>query len=293
MDYYEEIKNELINNEVYKKVKDYSKNKNDLMTYYNVGKLFFEAGKHYGEGIIKEYSKRLKIEIGKKYSVRYLFDFRKLYLFTKVHPLDAQLTMSHYRILFSLNDDKEIIYYINLIINRNLSKRELISRIKSNEYKRLSEETKQKLILKEETKMDDFIKNPIIIRNSNSIENISEKVLKNLILEDIEHFMNELGNGYSFIGSEYKIKIDDRYNYIDILLFNIRYKCHVVIELKVTELKKEHIGQIEIYINYINKNIKTNEEDKTVGIIICRKDNKFIMGYASDERVYSRSYELL
>lgn len=105
--------------------------------------------------------------------------------------------------------------------------------------------------------------------------------------------MKELGEGFSFIDNEYKIKLGDRYNYIDLLLYNIHYNCYVVIELKVAELKKEHIGQIETYMNYIDKNIKRVEQDKTIGIIICKKDNKFIMEYCSDDRIYQRMYELV
>ena len=114
-----------------------------------------------------------------------------------------------------------------------------------------------------------------------------------MILEDIEGFMKELGNSFCYIGSEYKIKIGNAYNYIDILLYNIRYKCYVVIELKVTKLKKEYIGQVEVYMNYIDNNIKTIDEDKTIGIIICKKDNKYIMGYCSDRRILSKEYELV
>ena len=105
--------------------------------------------------------------------------------------------------------------------------------------------------------------------------------------------MKELGNGYAYIDSEYKIKIGNNYNYIDLLLYNIEYNCYVIIELKVTELKKEHIGQIETYMNYIDKNLKTINQDKTIGIIICKKDNKFIMEYCSDERIYRTTYELV
>ena len=123
MNYYNEIKNILINNEVTKKVKDYSKNRSDLESYYQVGKILYDAGKHYGEGIIKEYSRKLTDELGKKYSIRYLFDMKKLYTFSKVHPLAAQLTMSHYRILFTLKNDNEIKYYIKQIKERNLGKR--------------------------------------------------------------------------------------------------------------------------------------------------------------------------
>ncbi len=118
-------------------------------------------------------------------------------------------------------------------------------------------------------------------------------MLKQLILEDISNFMKELGEGFCFIDSEYKIKIGNNYNYIDILLFNIKYNCYVVIELKVIELKKEHIGQIELYMNYIDKNVKNIYQDKTIGIIIVRKDNQFIMEYCSDSRIYRTTYEFV
>ena len=105
--------------------------------------------------------------------------------------------------------------------------------------------------------------------------------------------MKELGDGFCFIGSEYKIKIGNSYNYIDLLLFNIEFNCYVVIELKITELKKELIGQIEIYMNYIDKNIKKITHDNTIGIIICRRNNKFIMEYCSDKRILTKEYELV
>ena len=293
MNYYKEIKKELIDNELNKKVKDYSKNKYEIQKYYNVGKLLLEAGNNYGDGIIKEYSKKLTNEIGKKYSVRYLFDIRKLYLFSKVHPLGAQLTMSHYRLLFPLNDDNEIDYYMNQIIKRNLSKRELQVIIRSDEYGRLPEYTKNKLINQNESNVVDFVKNPIKIKNSNGYDIFSEKVLQKLILEDIENFLDELGNGFTFIKSEYPIKIGERYNYIDLLLYNIKYKCYVIVELKVTELKKEHTGQIMAYMNYIDKNIKSIEENDTVGIIICKQDNEYVIKYCSDDQIIAREYELV
>ena len=100
--------------------------------------------------------------------------------------------------------------------------------------------------------------------------------------------MKELGNSFSFIDNEYKIKIGDRYNYIDLLLFNIEFNCYVVVELKVTELKKKHIGQI--YMNYINKNLRKINQDKTIGIIICKKENKYVIEYSSDERIVTITY---
>ena len=230
-------------------------------------------------------------ELGNKYSVRYLFDMRKLYLFSKVHPLDALLTISHYRILFTIKNDDEINYYIDQIKILNLGKRELLNKIKSREYERLSEKTKEKIKLQEKNEVQDFIKNPILIKNEYGYEKITERILQKLILEDLERFMKEL-EGFCFIASEHKIKMGDRYNYIDLLLFNIKYNCYVVIELKVTELRKEYIGQITTYMHYIDKNVRSINQEKTIGIIIVRKDNKFIMEYCSDERVYQPTYDL-
>ena len=296
MNYYDEIKTELVNNEITKKVKDYSKNKSDLTTYYNVGKLLAEAGKHYGEGIIKEYSDRLSSELNIKYSVRTLYKIIKYFNYMnkqKVPTVSAKLSWSHYDELLKLTDENIINYYIKISEEQNLSVRELRKRIKNNEYERLDEETKKKLKNKEDLKVPDLVKNPIQIKNTNDYNEISEKVLKKLILENIESFMNELGNSFSFIGSEYKIKIDDRYNYIDLLLFNIEYNCYVVVELKITELKKEHIGQIEFYMNYIDKNLKNINQNKTIGIIICKKGNKYVIEYCSDDRIIAREYELI
>ena len=295
MNYYNEIKEELVNNEINRRVKTYSINKNDLETYYNVGKLLSEAGKHYGEGVIKEYSKKLTLELGKNYSTRLLYKMKKFYyfLFNEILPtVSAKLTWSHYVELLSLDDLNKIKYYIDIIENLNLSVRELRKRIKNKEYERLSEETKNKLIENKETSLVDLIPNPIIIKN-NDYEIISEKILQKLILEDISSFLKELGNGFSYIDHEYKIKIGNVYNYIDLLLFNYEFNCFVVVELKVTELKKEHIGQIEVYMNYIDKNIKKINQDKTIGLIIVKKDNKYVIEYSSDKRIISREYEVI
>ena len=293
INYYKEIKQELVNNEITKRVKNYSKNKSDLNTYYNVGKLLSEAGKHYGEGIIKEYSRRLTNEFGKGYGISNLKNMRKFYVITKSQSLNGLLTWTHYCLLLSLNNTNKINYYIKITEQQNLSVRQLRERIKNKEYERLDDKTKEKLINNEESKVNDLIKNPILIKNSYDYKEISEKILQKLILEDMPSFMKELGEGFSFVDNEYKIKLGDRYNYIDLLLYNINFNCYVVIELKITELKKEHIGQIETYMNYIDKNIKRIEQDKTIGIIICKKDNKFIMEYCSDDRIYQRMYELV
>ena len=293
MNYYNEIKNELINNEINRKVKNYSINKSDLNTYYNVGKLLLDAGNQYGEGIIKEYSLKLTEELGLGYSQRNLRNMRQFYKVSqKWQTLSAKLSWSHYcEILWF--DDNKFQYYVKKTELNNLSIRQLRKRIKSNEYERLPESTKNKIINQDKSNMVDFVKNPIIIKKNSKYDIFSEKVLQKLILEDIENFLDELGNGFTFIKSEYPIKIGDRYNYIDLLLYNIKYKCYVVIELKVTEIKKEHTGQIMTYMNYIDKNLKTIEENATVGIIVCKQNNEYIIKYCSDERIIAREYELV
>ena len=300
MDYYKEIKNELLNNEINKKIKSYSINKNDLMTYYNVGKLLIEAQggesrAKYGNGLIKEYSIKLTEELGKRYSVTTLKRMRQLFLHVqKGAPLVHQISWSQYTILLPLKDLNKIDYYVNQIINRKLTKRQLQEAIKNKEYERLPIETKEKLIRNNsDSNITDYIKDPIIIKNKKNYDSISERVLQRMILEDIPSFLKELGEGFTFIENEYKIKIGNNYNYIDLLLFNYIYNAFVVVELKVTELKKEHIGQIEIYMNYIDKNIKKDIHYKTIGLIIVRKNNKFVLEFSSDKRILSKEYQIL
>ena len=293
MDYYKKIKNELINNEVYKKVKDYSKNRSDLNTYYKVGKLLNDAGKSYGEGIIKKYSDRLTKELGKGYGLSNLKNMRRFYNVAKSQSLIGQLSWTHYCILLPLNDINKINYYIKITEEQNLSVRKLRDRIKSREYERLDDNTKSKLISKEKVNVGDLIKDPILIRNKFDTNKISEKMLLETILDNLEEFLSEFGDGYSFIKSEYPIKIGDRYNYIDMLLYNIYDNCYAVIELKINEIKKEHIGQIETYMNVIDKNLRTINQSPTIGIIVCKKKNGYLFKYVTNKKIYEREYELV
>ncbi|MBR3661576.1 MAG: DUF1016 family protein [Bacilli bacterium] len=296
MNYYNEIKNKLIDNEIYSKVKDYSKERHKVITCFEIGRLLTEAGGKYGDNIIDEYSKKLIIEVGKKYNRRTLFRMKQFYnMFSdeKVSQLATQLSWSHYVELLPLKNIDEIKYYINICKEQNIGRDLLREKIRNNEYKRLPSETKNKLTIEDKIEVKDLVPNPILIKNKNNIDVVTEKALHQLILEDIESFMKELGNSFSFIGSEYKIKIGDRNHYIDILLFNYKYNCFVVVELKVTEFKVDYISQVQKYMNYIDKNIKEINHNNTIGILICKKENKFVIEYCSDERIVVREYELV
>ena len=294
MNYYNEIKETLIKNEIYKKVKDYSKNKSDLNAYYEVGRLIVkaqggEARAKYGNKLIKEYSEKLTKELGKGYKESNLKNMRQFYLvFKNRQAMLGELTWSHYIELLRLRDMHEIDYYIYITKVQNLSYRELHNRIKSKEYERIGEKAEL-----EEPKVNTLIKNLILIKIKNKNKKLTEYVLHQSVLENMEDFLKELGIGFTFAGSEVKIKIGDRYNYIDLLLFNYIYNCFVVIELKVTEIKAEYIGQITKYINYVDKNIKKVFHEKTVGVIICKKENKYVMEYCTNPQIFVRYYETL
>ena len=292
-DYYTLIRNKLIDNEVYARVKDYSKEKNKVITYFEIGKLLSEAGTRYGDDVIGDYSKKLMIEVGKKYNKRTLYRMRQFYIKfkdEKVSPMGTQLSWSHYRVLLSLNDYNEIFYYINQVETRKLTKRELEDIVKLKEYYRLPESTRNKIIANTKLELKDTIKDPIIINTNKDI--INEKALQLVILEDISSFLKELGNGFTFVDNEYRIKIGDRYNYIDLLLYNYIYNCFVVVELKVTEYKKEYAGQIKVYMNYCDKYLKSINNNPTLGIVLVRKNNRFYVEYTSNENIIAREYIL-
>ena len=298
MNYYNEIKNEIVDIETYKKVKDYSKNKRELEGYYKIGKLIVEAQggesrAKYGNGLIKEYSKKLILECNKKYNERTLRRIRQFYITFKDRKwsqLATKLTWSHYTELLPIKDENKMLYYLNICINKRIGRNELREKIKNKEYERLDEGIKKKIIKDEEPEIGEYIKKPILIKINKEMDIVSEKALKYAIMDNITNFMKELGDGYAFIESEYKISDYGTNNYIDLLLFNIKYNCYTVVELKVTELKKEHIGQIQTYMNFINENVKNINQNNTIGIIVCKKDNEFIMHYCKNKNIYQTTY---
>ncbi len=216
MNYYNEIKNELINNEITKRIKDYSKNKSDLTTYYNVGKLLSEAGKHYGEGIINEYSKRLTNELGKGYGVSSLKNMRKLYeLFSKSQTVSDFLSYSHYVELMAIDNINKIKYYIKVTEQQNLSVRELRREIKNKAFDRLSYADKEHIEIISDTNntplsIKDMIKDPIILKSDKNIDKIDEQAIYKYIISLLEDKFLELGTGFALIGHEYKLHIDNK-----------------------------------------------------------------------------------
>lgn len=291
--YLENIRSYIISEQARTIVRDYSANKSKLETNYNIGKELSEAGKHYGEGIVKKYAKELTKEFGKGYGITELRKMRAFYyICQKCAPLGRVLTWSHYKLLLPLKNLDEIKFYIDLTIRDNLSKRALAERIKSNEYGRLAPETKQKLKEEKEVNKSEMVPSNIVIPSNKLEEKLTEKVLENLIIDNISEVMGQLGEGYCFIKKQYKLNIGNNKNYIDILLFNIKYNNYVVVEIKAREFRKEDIGQIKLYMNYIDKEVKNITQNKTMGIIITKEVNEFVIRYIKEDNIAISTFDI-
>ena len=301
MNYYNEIKNILVDNAIGRKVREYKSNQKDLESYYNVGKLLVEAQSgeeraKYGNELMKEYSKKLTNELGKGYSVRMLQKMRQFYLLTqRSPPLAAKfksinITWSNICEIMQLKNLEEIEYYLNLSNKLCLTKLELRTKIKSKEYERLDSKIREKLVKQEEVSVKDKIPDPIVLEGLEYKEKLTEKVVQKWIDENPASFCKSLGEGYTYCGSQYKIKIGANYNYIDVLLFNVMDMNYVVVEIKVTEIKKEHIGQIQTYMNYIDINLKKEFHNKTTGILLVRENNKWLIKYINGDDVTIRNF---
>ena len=284
--YLENIKNEIISGNAKVVAKNYQINNVKLTMNYNIGKELAEAGKHYGEGIVKKYASILTDEFGRGYSVSNLKRMRQFYiLFEKGAPLAHQLTWEHLRLLLPLKDVNKINYYISIIRRDNLSKRALAERIKINEYDRLSDGAKESLLNKEELSLIQSVLNPIVLTPNKSYEIYTEKVLQEIIYENLDSFMKQLGGGYFYVGREYKLNIGDKKNYIDYLFYNVVDSRYCVVEIKAREYKKSDYGQIKTYMNYIDEHLKNITQNSTIGIIITKSVNKFEAHYVKDNQV--------
>ena len=285
-EYLSNIKTEIINGNAKVVAKNYQINNVKLTMNYNIGRELVEAGKHYGEGIVKKYASILTKEFGSGYKEKDLYKMQQFYLLIqKVAPLERQLTWSHYKLLLPLKNVEEIKYYIHITKRDNLSKRALAERIKSNEYGRLSTETKESLLNKEELSIIQSVPSSIVLVPNKSYKVYTKKILQEIIFENIEDFMHQLGGGYAFIGREYKLNIGDKKNYIDYLFYNVVDSRYCVVEIKSREYKKSDYGQIKTYMNYIDEHLKNITQNSTIGIIITKSVNKFEAHYVKDNQV--------
>lgn len=298
MNYYDEIKNYIKKVEIGRAIREANANYELVDSYWNIGKLIVDAqgGKEkakYGNKLIRTWSEKLTKEYGKGYSYENLFKFRKFYLtFPIVDTLCPQLSWSVIRTLLPIVDTNKRNYYINLCIENNLSVRELKREIDNNSYERL-EHKPDKIDIVVPSKVPSIannFKNPILLKlKDNEIKN--ENDLEKLIYSQLSYVFLQLGNGFTWVGNQYKISDGNKNYFIDMLLYNYVYNCFVVVEIKCRKLKKEDKGQVEFYMNLVDNFVKEASNNPTIGIIITKNQDKFIANFVRNEKLIPLTYE--
>ena len=301
--YYNEIKNIIEIYEVNHRVRALQDNSEKLQMNWNIGRLLVEAQgglnrAKYGDGLIKQWSKEFETNYGKNYSHTNLRYMRQFYqLFPIYHSVSDKLTWTHYRYLLPIKNENERNYYINQVILNNLSVRELRDLIKNKAYDRLSYADKENIKLIDNNNsisltIEDMIKDPILIKTNKETNKLNEKALHKYIISMLEERFLELGTGFALIGHEYKIKEDNHTFKIDLLFFNYELNSFIVVELKIREALSKDIGQLEFYTHLIDKHLKKNNHNKTIGLLIVKKKDKYIIEYITNKDIFITTYKL-
>ena len=301
MNYYKEVESLIKKNEINKGVRALQDNSETLYTYWHIGKLIVEAQggakrAKYGNNLIKEWGKKLSEKYGKGYDYTNLSRMRLLYIaFPIVGSLSQQLTWTHYRYILPIKNANERNYYINQVILNNLSVRDLRCEIKNKSFDRLSYKDKTNIeIITESDKLtiEDMLKDPIILKSDIETKKLNEAIIHKYVISLLENKFLELGTGFALVGHEYKIIIDNKTYHIDLLFYNYLLNAFVVIEVKTRSLKPQDIGQLEFYVGYVENNIKKNYHQKTIGVLIVKKNNKYIIEYITNSDIYVTTYLL-
>ena len=303
-EYYKQIKELIETYEVNSKVRYMQDNYEKLLTNWKIGKILVEAQgglnrAKYGDGLIKKWSITFMLDYGKHYNVRELRRMRQFYLLFSIwSAVPTEISWSHIIEILSLKNKNEMNYYINQVILNHLSTRELRSMIKSKAYDRLSYTDKENITLiennnKNNLTIEDMIKDPILIKVDSNVNKLDEKALHKYIISMLENRFLELGTGFALIGHEYKIMINNHTYKIDLLFFNYLLNAFIVVELKTKEYHPKDKGQLEFYVNYVDKNIRLDKHNSTIGLLIVKKKDKYVIEYVTNEDIYVTTYKLV
>ena len=295
-EYYAEIEHLIKRNEISKKARKIEENYSLVATYWHIGKLIVEAQggskrAKYGNELIKKWSVKLTELYGKGYDYTNLSRFRKFYVRFPILGTVSQISWSIIYTLLPFKDENKRNYYLNLCIKNNLSVRELRQEIKSNSYERLVNKPERiEIDIPKTYSITTDMKNPIIIPIQNEVNN--EHDLELNILANLDYFFKQLGQGFAYIAHQYKLVKDNHYYFVDILLFNIEMNCYIAIELKLRSLKKEDKAQMEFYMNLVDDQVKRPFHNRTIGIIISKESDEFIVNFIRSNDIIPLNYEL-
>lgn len=271
-------------------------------SYYRLGELIItgeqqgEVKAEYGKKTIENLSKNLTLKYGKGFSVSTLWDCKKFYvkLQSLTGELRFKLSFTHYTYLIRLEDD-EMKFYEQYAIEQNLTVRELQKAVQNNTILRVDEN--QKVLSITPSKPKDIIKDPYILDflGLDEINQGEEKLLESKLIEHLENFLLELGRGFAFVKRQYRLTLSEDNFYADLVFYNIPLKCYVVIELKTRKLKHQDLGQLQMYVNYFDREIKSEDDNKTIGILLCSEKNDNVVKYTlpeDNEHVFASKYKL-
>ena len=291
-------------NKVYKTV-----NIEMINLYWNIGKMIIEkqGGNNrakYGDLLIEGISKKLTEKYGKGFSIQNLRRMRQFYITYSIRStLSSELSISHYFELIKIKEKAKRDFYMHECINSNWNVRELQRQRTTLLYERIANSKDKSKLLELSTKghkiyeSKDIIKDPFVLefldikKNTNYLESDLEKN----ILEHLKEFLLELGKGFTFVGNQVRITIDTEHFYPDLVFYNRTLKCFVIIDLKIGKVTHKDIGQMQMYVNYYDRDIKSKEENKTIGILLSTDKNETIVKYTLPEdnkTIFSSEFRL-
>lgn len=281
-----------------------------LKAYFEIGKKIVEQEQEgtlrakYGENLLEIISKELTGEFGRGFDSSNLRRMRKFYaLYKNWETVSPKLTWSHYSELIKIDDKPKRNYFQNYVEQESLSVRELKRQVYSLHYERLLMSKDKKSLVKYEkngnvpSTYEEVIKDPYVLEFLGLEEKsvYTEKDLETKMLNDLQKFLLELGQGFSFVARQKRFTIDNEHYYIDLLLYNIYLKCYVVIELKTGKFKHEHVGQMNFYLNYVKNELNKEGDKEPIGILLCTEKDKIQVEYATQgitNKLFISKYQL-
>ncbi len=278
--------------------------------YFEIGRLIVDDEQHgraraeYGEETLKMLSEQLTVEFGRGFSMRNLRNMRTFYLtFRNRQTLSAKLSWSHYTLLMRLDDEQARDFYIKEAEAENWSVRELDRQINSLLFERLAL-SRNKVEIKALSEQGqilesprDAIKDPYILEFLGLPEQAaySEKDLETALLNNLQSFLLELGKGFAFVARQKRITLDAEHFYIDLAFYNRLLRCFVLIDLKIGKLTHRDLGQMQMYVNFYDREVRTDDENPTIGIILCRDKKETIARYTlpdDNTQIFASKYKL-
>ncbi len=280
-----------------------------VQAYWNIGQVIVneeQRGREkadYGKNLLENLSAKLTKDFGKGFDPSNLWNMRKFYLtFPILDALRRELSWTHYRQLLRVDDENARSFYLQECAESRWSTRELDRQINSMLFERLALSNDKKNV---KTLADkghilqspkDAIKDPYILEFLGWPEHasFSEKELETAIIDNLQHFLLELGKGFTFVARQQRITLDNEHFYIDLVFYNRLLRSFVLIDLKIGKLTHQDLGQMQMYVNYFDRDIKANDENQTIGIVLCRDKKEIIAKYTlpkDNKTIFASKYK--